>query len=248
LASAATTLGFLAVLRRLPIRDEPRGTPGRMLARIAEGLRFVRSRPVILGSISLDMAAVLLGGAAYLLPIFARDILTTRPFGMSPEQSLGCLRAAPALGAFAMAMILTHRRPVQRAGRALFLSVAAFGAATVVFGVSRHFWLSFAMLFLTGFFDNVSVVVRHTLIQLRTPNAMRGRVSAVNSIFIGSSNELGGFESGLVAQFFGPVISVVSGGIGTLACVAIWASRFPDLRRFGRITAEEPPEPAGDGA
>ncbi len=243
LFSAATTMIFIALLSRLSVRAETVAAPGRMLARIGEGLRFVRSQPIVLGAISLDMVAVLLGGATYLLPIFARDILTDRPFGLSSEQALGWLRAAPALGAFAMALILAHRPPIRRAGRALLLAVAAFGVATIVFGLSQSFPLSFAMLFLTGFFDNISVVVRHTVVQLRTPNAMRGRVSAVNSIFIGSSNELGGFESGLVARLWNPVASVVSGGIGTILCVALWAWRFPELRQFGRIDTKEPEEP-----
>lgn len=147
-----------------------------------------------------------------------------------------------------MALILAHRPPMHGAGRAMLWSVAGFGVATVVFGFSRHFWLAWAMLFLTGFFDNISVVVRHTLVQLRTPNEMRGRVSAVNSIFIGSSNELGGFESGLVAQAFGPVASVVSGGIGTLMVVAAWARLFPALRRFDTLSEPDTPPPAAPPA
>jgi MFS family permease len=207
-----------------------------MLTQLREGLSFVWGQKIILGAVSLDMFAVLLGGAVYLLPIFARDILTQRPFGMGPEQALGWLRAAPALGAVLMALLLTHRPPMERAGRSMLLSVAAFGAATIAFGLSRSFWLSFGMLFLTGLFDNVSVVVRHTLVQLRTPNELRGRVSAVNSMFIGSSNELGGFESGLAAKWFGPVVSVVSGGIGTLVVTGLWARLFPGLWRFGRLS------------
>ena len=210
-----------------------------MVAQLADGLRFVWRQKIILGTISLDLFAVLLGGAVYLLPIFARDILVARPFGLSPEQALGWLRAAPALGAFVTAVVLAHRPPMQQAGKTMLWAVAGFGVATIVFGFSRCFWLSFGMLFLTGLFDNVSVVVRHTLVQLRTPNEMRGRVSAVNSMFIGSSNELGGFESGLVARLFGPVVSVVSGGIGTLMVVGVWARLFPGLRRFGRLSQPE---------
>jgi MFS family permease len=206
-----------------------------MVTQLREGLQFVWGQKVILGSVSLDMVAVLLGGATYLLPVFARDILAS-PWGLAPEVALGILRAAPALGAVAMAVFMTHRPPIRRAGRNMLLAVAAFGAATVVFGISKSFWLSFAMLFLTGLFDNISVVVRHTLVQLRTPNELRGRVSAVNSMFIGSSNELGGFESGLVAKYFGPVVSVVSGGVGTLAVVALWSRLFTGLRRFDRLT------------
>ncbi len=137
-----------------------------------------------------------------------------------------------------MALILAHRPPLKSAGRSMFSAVAAFGAATVVFGLSRNFWLSWAMLFLTGFFDNISVVVRQTLVQMRTPNHMRGRVSAVNFLFIGSSNELGGFESGLVAQLFSPVISVVSGGIGTLVVVLTWLRLFPGLRRVKTLSED----------
>lgn len=240
LFSAATTLLFMGFLARMRVPAGTRSRPGRMLAQVGEGLRFVWRRKVILGSVSLDLFAVLLGGAVYLLPVFARDRLTDRPFGLNAAQALGWLRAAPALGSLAMALLMAHRPPLARAGRAMFLSVAAFGLVTIVFGLSRSFWLSLAMLFLTGFFDNISVVVRHTLIHLRTPNEMRGRVAAVNALFIGSSNELGGFESGLVARFCGPVVSVVSGGVGTILVVLAWMGLFPELRRFGRLSAELP--------
>lgn len=240
LFSAATTMLFLLFLRTLSIRKEARAEPGRMASHVLEGIRFVWQQKVLLGAISMDLFAVLLGGAVYLLPIFASDILRSCPFGMSPEQALGWLRSAPALGAVVMAALLTYRPPIRRAGRAMFLAVAAYGLATIGFGLSRYFWLSCGMLFLTGFFDNISVVIRHTLVQLRTPNPMRGRVSAVNSLFIGSSNELGGFEAGLVARAFGPVVSVVSGGLGTLLVVAGWARVFPELLRFGRLNAVEP--------
>jgi MFS family permease len=239
LFSAATTIVYIVLLFRMKIPEAPRSRRGNMLRQVSEGIRFVWQRKVILGSVSLDLFAVLLGGAVYLLPIFARDIITDPPFGLSPEEVLGWLRAAPAAGAILMALILAHLPPMRRAGRTLLLSVGAFGLATIAFGLSRSFWLSFSMLFLTGFFDNVSVVVRHTLVQLRTPNEMRGRVSAVNSIFIGSSNELGGFESGLVAHFFGPVLAVVSGGIGTLLTVAAWTRLFPGLRRTGSLAEAE---------
>ncbi len=173
---------------------------------------------------------MLLGGAVYLLPVYARDILKIGAYG------LGWLRAAPAVGAFCMALLLAHLPPMRRAGRTMLLAVAGFGAATIVFGLSRNFYLSWAMLCLTGALDNISVVVRHTLVQLHTPDAMRGRVSAVNSIFIGSSNEVGGLESGMVAQAVNPLFSVVSGGIGTLLVVVIWALAFPRLRRVGSLT------------
>jgi MFS family permease len=246
LFSAATTLIYMVLLSALRVPEGTKAVRGQMLRQLAEGIGFVWRQKVILGAISLDLFAVLLGGATYLLPVFARDILTERPLGMSPEQSLGWLRAAPALGAFVMAVIMTHRPPLSRAGRDMLLAVAGFGVATIVFGVSRSFWLSLAMLFLTGFLDNVSVVVRHTLVQLRTPNEMRGRVSAVNSIFIGSSNELGGFESGAVARFLGPVFSVISGGIGTLLVVGVWAKLFPGLREFGRLSGSgDEPDASG---
>ena len=148
-----------------------------------------------------------------------------------------------------MALLLTYRPPMRNAGRNMFLAVVGFGVATILFGISKNFWFSMAMLFLTGFFDTISVVIRHTLVQLRTPNEMRGRVSAVNAIFIGSSNELGGFESGLVAHPFTPVISVVSGGIGTLVVVAAWTGLFPSLSKLGSLsslTAQRPRSATGN--
>lgn len=195
------------------------------------GVRWVWHTPLILATITLDLFAVLLGGATALLPIYAKDILHTGPAG------LGWLRAAPSIGALVMAVVMAHRPPMRRAGRALVASVAGFGVATIVFGLSRDPLLSFVMLALTGALDNVSIVVRGTLVQLLTPEAMRGRVSAVNTIFIVSSNELGAFESGTVAAFFGPVFSVVSGGIGTLLVVAVVALRWPEVRRLGMLTA-----------
>jgi hypothetical protein len=233
--SALTTAIYIVMLFGLQVPEGSRSRPGRMVAQVLEGMRFVWHQKLVLGTISLDMFAVLLGGADYLLPVFARDLLEA-PWGMAPEQALGLLRAAPAAGSVVMAVWLAHRPPLQRAGRTMLLAVAAFGVVTIVFGFSRSFWLSMAMLFLTGLFDNISMVVRHTLVQLRTPNELRGRVSAVNSIFIGASNELGGFESGLAAHFIGPVMSVVSGGIGTLLVVATWSRLFPGLRRFERLS------------
>lgn len=197
------------------------------------GLRYLKQNRIVLGSIVLDMFAVLLGGAVMLLPAYAETILKVGPWGY------GWMRAAPAIGALCMAMLLAHRPPFRRSGHALLLSVAGFGAATIVFGVSTNFWLSLAALLLIGAFDNISVVIRHTLVQVLTPDELRGRVSAVNSLFIGASNELGGFESGLVAWAFGPVISVVSGGIGTILIVAAVAVRFPRLRRYGRLGTRE---------
>jgi MFS family permease len=196
---------------------------------LVAGFRFVFSSKVILGTITLDMFAVLLGGATALLPVFAKDILHSGPSG------LGILQAALPAGALLSAFILAHRPPLEKAGRALVWSVVAFGLATIAFGLSTSFWFSFLMLFVCGAVDNVSVVVRHTLVQLLTPDEMRGRVSAVNSLFIGTSNELGGFESGFVAHLFGPVFSVVSGGIGTILVVIATALIWPEIRKYGRL-------------
>jgi MFS family permease len=198
------------------------------------GVRFVFRTKLILATITLDLFAVLLGGATALLPIFARDIVGGGPTG------LGWLRAAPSLGAIVMALALAHRPPLRHAGSALFWSVAGFGAATIVFGLSTNFALSFIMLAVTGALDNVSMVVRGTLLQLLTPDEMRGRVAAVNSIFIGSSNELGAFESGITAQLFGPVASVVGGGIGTIVVVIAVMLRWPEVLGIGSLGALQP--------
>src|SRR5262249_49018791 len=209
----------------LPIRPRPveRQRESVTLQSLLAGIHFVWQTPLILATLTLDLFAVLLGGATALLPAFAEDILVVGPDGWSWLQEssvrLGLLRAAPSLGAIVMAVVLAHRPPLRRAGRALLWSVAGFGAATVVFGLSRNFYLSFAMLALSGALENVSVVVRGTLVQLLTPDALRGRVLAVNTIFVSSSNELGEFESGMVAEAVGPVASAVIGGVGTLAVV-----------------------------
>jgi MFS family permease len=197
------------------------------------GLRFVFGNKIILATITLDLFAVLLGGAIALLPVFADKILGVGAVG------LGWLRAAPSVGAVIMAFVLAHRPPLQKAGNAMLLAVAGFGAATIVFGMSRNYALSFLALACTGACDNVSVVVRHTLVQLLTPDAMRGRVSAVNNIFIGSSNEVGAFESGITAALFGPVLSVVGGGIGTILAVLGTAWKWPEVRKIGPL---HPPE------
>jgi MFS family permease len=195
------------------------------------GFKFVFANPIILGTITLDMFAVLLGGATALLPVYAKDILMVGPTG------LGFLQAALPLGSLVCALVLAHRPPMQKAGRAMLLAVAGFGLATIAFGCSHWFWLSFLMLFLCGAVDNISVVVRHTLVQLLTPDEKRGRVSAVNSLFIGTSNELGGFESGLVAYLLGPVVSVVLGGMGTILVVLAVAAIWPGIRKYGRLDA-----------
>ncbi len=249
--SALSTIMFIFLIASLDIPPATRAAPGRMLQQVAEGIRFVWNKKVLLATSSLDMFAVLLGGAVYLLPVYASDIIDLDGLGLSSKEALGFLRAAPAAGAMVTALLLTHLPPMRRAGRTMLLAVAGFGAATIVFGLSRNFWLSMVMLALTGAFDNISVVVRHTLVQLATPNEMRGRVSAVNSIFISSSNELGGFESGTVAHFFGPVISVVSGGIGTIAIVLAWMGIFPSLRKVKRLADTEAgilPDPAAPSA
>jgi MFS family permease len=194
------------------------------------GVRFIRAKPVVLGAISLDLFAVLLGGAVALLPIYARDILHVGPEG------LGLLRGAPAVGALLMSLVLARWTIRSRAGTILFSCVAIFGLTTIVFGVSTLFWLSMAMLFINGAVDMVSVVVRQTLVQLDTPDEMRGRVSAVNAIFIGASNQLGEFESGATAALFGPEGAVVVGGVGTLVVVGLWMRWFPELRRRRSLT------------
>jgi len=199
------------------------------LTSLGAGFKFVFSSRMILAIITLDMFAVLLGGATSLLPVYAKDILRVGPSG------LGILQAALPVGSLLSALILAHRPPMERAGRALLWAVVGFGLATIAFGFSRSFVFSLLMLFLCGATDNISVVVRHTLVQLLTPDEKRGRVSAVNSLFIGTSNELGGFESGLVAHWFGPVFSVVSGGVGTMLVVLAVALIWPEVRRFGRL-------------
>ena len=203
----------------------------------SSGLHFVRDSKVILATITLDLFAVLLGGAIALLPIFADRILHVGAVG------LGWLRAAPSIGAVLMALALAHRPPMRQAGKAMLTAVAGFGIGTIVFGLSHTFWLSFAALIFTGACDNVSVVVRHTLVQLLTPDPMRGRVSAVNNIFIGSSNELGALESGVTAALFGPVLSVVGGGIGTILVVFATAWKWPEVRRIGPL---QPAETVGE--
>lgn len=232
--TAATSLVHMFMLSGLRTEDPPKTTGGMGFETLLAGLHFVWNRKIILTMITLDMFGVLLGGAVYLLPIYAQDVLQVGPTGF------GWLRAAPAIGAAVMGLTLVYLPPIRRAGQTLLWSVAAFGVATIVFGLSKSFWLSCAMLFLTGAFDNISMVIRGTLIQLLTPDAMRGRVSAVNSIFIGASNELGGLESGVVAHWFGPIVSVVSGGIGTLLVVAAAAWASPELRKYGALTSGAP--------
>lgn len=199
------------------------------IARVAEGVAFVWSRPILLGAISLDLFAVLLGGATALLPIYARDILHVGPVG------LGFLRSAPAIGALLVAFIQARHPPDRHAGPKLFAAVAVFGAATLVFAVSVSFALSLATLVILGGSDMVSVNIRTSLVQLATPRAMQGRVSAVNMLFIGASSELGAFESGITAALLGTVPAVALGGVGTLLVAALWMATFPALRRADRL-------------
>jgi MFS family permease len=212
------------------LRKEPAN-----LQTLLAGIRFIRSKPDVLGSISLDLFAVLLGGATALLPVFARDILLTGPWG------LGLLRSAPAVGALLMSLWLARFPIERRSGPIMFTSVAVFGVATIGFGLSTSFWLSMAILVLLGAADMISMVIRGALVQLDTPDAMRGRVSAVNGLFIGASNQLGEFESGVTAHWFGTVPSVLIGGIGTLVITGSWIKLFPSLARRDRLHQPEQP-------
>jgi MFS family permease len=243
----AAALALVSAALILGIRPQPSDRPREpmSLPSLLAGLAFVHRSKLILATITLDLFAVLFGGATALLPIFARDILQVGPIG------LGWLGAAPALGAIAMALILAHGVAMRRAGWTLLWAVSGFGVATVIFGLSENFWLSFFMLALTGALDNISVVVRGTLVQVLAPESMRGRVSAVNALFISSSNQLGAFESGITADWFGPVWSVVGGGIATLVVVVVAALVWPELLRLGALHDVKPaeePEPASEEA
>jgi MFS family permease len=226
---AAVFLTAFFLLSSIPGIPAPARRREAGAAAVSEGLRYVWSNKPVLGAVSLDLFAVLLGGAVALLPFFAKDILHAGP------REFGFLRGATALGAVSMALVLTVLPLRKHAGLVMFASVAVFGVATMVFGVSSHVWLSVAALFVAGAADMISVQVRHTLVQLRTPDAMRGRVSAVNMVFITASNEFGEFESGLTAKWLGPVHAVVLGGIGTCIVVVVWMLLFPSLRKFGSL-------------
>jgi MFS family permease len=234
--TAVCGLIFIATVIPIKKRPAPERREPATLKSLAAGVSYVLDNRIILAMITLDLFAVLLGGAAYILPMFATDILKVGPLGF------GWLRASFSIGALSCAILMAHLPPMKRAGRGLLVAVTGYGLATIIFGLSRYFWLSVTMLFLTGVFDNISVLVRHTLVQVLTPDNMRGRVSAVNNIFVGASNELGGFESGLTARFFGPVISVVAGGIGTLIVVLLTNFTWPQVRKFGSLADARPEE------
>ena len=217
---------FIALIRieRMPSKHEPVS-----IRSLFAGISFIRSRKEILGAISLDLFAVLLGGATALLPIYARDILVTGPWG------LGLLRSAPAVGALTMSVFLARRPLRHHVGRSMFIAVAVFGTATIIFALSTVFILSLISLIVLGASDVISVVIRHSLVQIETPDEMRGRVSAVNSMFIGTSNQLGEFESGITASLFGVVPAVLIGGIGTIIIVIMWMRFFPQLARIDSL-------------
>ncbi|OUL27647.1 MFS transporter [Nostoc sp. RF31YmG] len=227
----AAVAAFFCFALTLPIKEQKTNLSKEpiSLKALSAGAKFVWQNQIILAAITLDMFAVLLGGAVALLPIFAKDILHVGPV------ELGYLQAAPSIGALIMAVLLAHLPPLRKAGPALLWSVVGFGVVTIIFGLSRWFWLSLLMLALSGALDSISVVIRHTLVQIRTPNHLRGRVAAINSVFISASNELGGFESGLAAALFGPIVSVVGGGIGTIVVVILTAMIWPEMRKLGAL-------------
>ena len=234
--------GFLASMLAVATLSGRRAAPADpatladRIARVGEGICFIRTQPIILGAISLDLFAVLLGGSTALLPIYASDILHVGPVG------LGLLRSAPAVGACLIALVQARRPPDRGVGRQLFAAVALFGLATLAFAFSTSFMLSLAALFVMGASDIVSVNIRSSLVQLATPDGVRGRVSAVNMLFIGASNELGEFESGVAAALLGTVPAVVLGGFGTLLVAAIWIRLFPALWRADRLISVAPAE------
>jgi len=233
----AATLALTSAVLMGSIRQERTARPPQpaTLASLFAGIHYIRAHSIILGSISLDLFAVLLGGATALLPAFAHDILGVGSWG------LGALRSAPALGALSMSALLAKYPLNRRVGRRMFAAVAAFGAATVVFGLSRSFAISFAALLVLGAADIVSVVVRSSLVQLETPDEMRGRVGAVNALFIGTSNQLGEFESGITASLMGTVPATVLGGVGTLLVAVLWMRFFPQLLAFDRFDGHKDP-------
>ncbi len=231
LSAAAYLLGLLSTLQIRVPAGETRGA-GFSKNTVLEGFRYIFQNKLILGSISLDLFAVFLGGAVALLPIYVRDILKVDAIG------LGILRSAPGAGAILMAILLAYKPLRRRAGATMLFSVAGFGVSTILFGVSRNLWLSALALALVGATDMVSVVVRHIVTQLAVPDSMRGRISAVNMIFIGTSNEVGEFESGITAQWLGAVPAVIAGGVGTILIVIAWWHLFPTLRNVDSLVPE----------
>jgi MFS family permease len=230
---AIGAITFTILLSMIKGRQLPLAAKSATWASLVEGFKFMRDTKVILAAITLDMFAVLFGGAVALLPIYATEILHVGP------QGLGIMRAAPSIGALLMAFLIAHLPPMKHAGRTLLLAVAGFGVATIIFGLSTSFWLSVLMLALLGALDNISVVIRGTLLLTQTPDEMRGRISGVNGIFIGISNELGSFESGFAAAVFGPVIAVVGGGICTIIVVLITAKIWPEIRNLKTLDVPE---------
>ena len=226
-----TAIGALISIFRIKPEVKARPREAMTFKTVFAGLRFIWQKKLILGAISLDLFAVLLGGAVALLPVYAREILHTGPWG------LGLMRSAPGVGAAVMAVLLAHRPLRGRSGPTLLWAVAGFGVFTIIFGVSRSLTFSLIALLLLGASDMISVIIRATLVQLGTPDAMRGRVTAVDMIFIGTSNEFGQFESGVTAQLFGTVYAVIVGGVGTLLVIAIWAWLFPELRHAGDLSS-----------
>jgi predicted MFS family arabinose efflux permease len=225
---------FVVLLAGISYRHEPQTVRTPIsFSSLSAGFRFIWKTKVVMSVMMLDMFGVLLGGATALMPIFAKDILQVG------AQGFGWLLAAPSIGAFTAALVQAHMGPLRKAGLTILWAVTVFGVATIVFGLSRYFLLSLAALFVLGVCDNISVVVRSTLVQTSTPDDMRGRVSALNGLFIGTSNELGAFESGAVAALVGPVASVVLGGVGTIAVAAITAWLSPQLRKYGRLGEPE---------
>jgi MFS family permease len=227
--SLVSATAAILLMLRVPSAQNERPRPPRRLSAAFAGLHYIWREKLILGAISLDLFAVLLGGAVALLPVYAEDILRTGPWG------LGILRSAPSGGAVLMALIVAHRPLKRRAGAVMLWCVAGFGLFTVLFGVSKSFALSIAALFFVGATDMISVIVRGTLIQMATPDEMRGRVNAVDMTFVGASNELGQFESGLTAQWFGTVPAVILGGVGAILVTAAWAWMFPELRKVNDL-------------
>ena len=238
LIDAASSLVLAACMLFVKPRPQQRIVEPRSWRALLQGVHFLRRQPIILSTMTLDMVAVLFGGLVALLPIFATKVFNAGPVG------LGWMRAMPAIGSIVMGFVLALRPPIQHGGRTILITVATFGVATIIFGVSTSFALSLAALFVLGAADNISVVIRQTVLQLLTPDSMRGRVTAVSVIFIGSSNELGEFESGVAASLLGLEPSVVFGGVMTLVTVGVVAVLWPELVKLGSLEHLAPPEPA----